>query len=180
MVIEPGHLGGDPDALTASTAVVDGSLLLATLARIDPTHAVLQLGPVDGSQPPETHRLLTEPPARTSDGRGAIGQEIVVGGWRVEVEVESEHRARLRERSRRGRDNVGRSGPTEVRAIIPGRIVSLSVAAGDVVTAGQQLLVVEAMKMQNELRAPRDGTVARTVVGPGQNVELGDVLMVIE
>jgi biotin carboxyl carrier protein len=53
------------------------------------------------------------------------------------------------------------------------------VAVGDVVVAGQQLLVVDAMKMQNELRAPRDGTVERVGVAPGVTIEVGDVLVVI-
>ena len=69
--------------------------------------------------------------------------------------------------------------PVEVHAIIPGRIVALSVAAGDAVEAGQQLLVLEAMKMQNELRAPREGSIERIPIAVGENVEVGDLLMVI-
>ncbi len=57
---------------------------------------------------------------------------------------------------------------------------SVSVVAGDAIVAGQQLLVVEAMKMQNELRAPRDGTVVRVGVGAGQTIEVGDLMLVIE
>ncbi len=57
--------------------------------------------------------------------------------------------------------------------------MSVAVAAGDDVAAGQQLLAVEAMKMENELRAPRDGTIERVAVAVGQNVELGDLLVVI-
>jgi glutaconyl-CoA decarboxylase len=52
--------------------------------------------------------------------------------------------------------------------------------AGDAVVASQQLLVVEAMKMQNELRAPRDGTITRVAVGAGENIEVGDLLLVLE
>jgi glutaconyl-CoA decarboxylase len=70
-------------------------------------------------------------------------------------------------------------GPVDVRAIIPGRIAAVSVASGDAVMAGQQMLVLEAMKMQNELRAPRDGTVDRLAVAVGENVEVGDLLLVI-
>jgi biotin carboxyl carrier protein len=58
--------------------------------------------------------------------------------------------------------------------------VSVDVAEGDAVDAGGRLLVVEAMKMQNELRSPRSGTVGRVAVGPGQTVELGDLLLVVE
>jgi biotin carboxyl carrier protein len=56
----------------------------------------------------------------------------------------------------------------------------VDVADGDAVDAGQRVLVVEAMKMQNELRSPRAGTVTGISVGPGQTVELGDVLLVVE
>jgi 3-methylcrotonyl-CoA carboxylase alpha subunit len=67
----------------------------------------------------------------------------------------------------------------EVRAIIPGRVVAVSVAEGDAVEAGQQLLVIEAMKMQNELRSPRAGVVERIAAGVGQAVDLGAVLLVL-
>jgi biotin carboxyl carrier protein len=103
----------------------------------------------------------------------------VVDGWRIEVDVEPAARAALRERARRGREEAGHSGPTEVHAIIPGVVVSVSVAPGDQVVAGQQLLAVEAMKMQNELRAPRDGTIERVAVAPGRTIEVGDLLLVI-
>ena len=57
--------------------------------------------------------------------------------------------------------------------------MSVAVAAGDAVEAGQRLLSVEAMKMENELRAPRAGTVERIAVAAGQTVELGDTLVVL-
>ena len=88
--------------------------------------------------------------------------------------------AALRDKARRGRSEAGQDGPVEVRAIIPGVVVAVSVAAGDQVSAGQQLLVVEAMKMQNELRSPRDGVVGRLPVGERQTIEVGDLLAVIE
>jgi len=68
----------------------------------------------------------------------------------------------------------------EVRAIIPGVVLAVSVAPGDRVAAGQQLLVVEAMKMQNELRSPKDGVVQRVTTGLRQTIEVGDLLVVIE
>ena len=111
----------------------------------------------------------------TAGGR----RELLVDGWRLDVAVESERRAVLREKARRGGAVAAHGGPTEVRAIIPGRVVSVSVVPGDEVVAGQQLLVVEAMKMQNELRAPRPGTVASVAVGEGRTIEVGDVLLVL-
>jgi biotin carboxyl carrier protein len=106
-------------------------------------------------------------------------RELLVDGWRLDVAVESERRAALREKARRGGAVAAHDGPTEVRAIIPGRVVSVSVVPGDEVVAGQQLLVVEAMKMQNELRAPRPGTVTSVAVGEGRTIEVGDVLLVL-
>ncbi len=112
------------------------------------------------------------------DGRRPV--EVVVDGWRFELLVEDEARAALRDRARRDRNAAGSiGGPLEIRAIIPGRIASVAVAPGDVVEAGQTLLAVEAMKMQNELLAPRAGTVTRVPVGAGSTVELGDVLVVL-
>lgn len=112
------------------------------------------------------------------DGRRPV--EVVVEGWRFELLVEDEARATLRERASRDRSEGGAAGgPLEIRAIIPGRIASVAVAPGDTVEAGQTLLAVEAMKMQNELRAPRAGTVTRVPVGAGSTVELGDVLVVL-
>ena len=116
---------------------------------------------------------------RRTDG-GAVRVEVVAGGWRFELEVEPVRRAALRERATRVASAVGLGGALEVHAMIPGRVVAVAVAAGDAVRRGAQLLVVEAMKMQNELRAPRTGAVARVLVGAGSTVEVGDVLVVLE
>ena len=103
--------------------------------------------------------------ADDDDGRRRV--EVVVDGWRFEVVVEDAARADLRDRATRERGSGSAAGgATEVRAIIPGRVASVAVTAGDIVEAGQALLVVEAMKMQNELRAPRAGTVERVPARP--------------
>ena len=106
--------------------------------------------------------------------------EVVVGGWRFELEVEDAGRAELRERARRDDDGQSVGGPVEVRAIIPGRVVSVLVSVGDRVPAGGHLLVLEAMKMQNELRAPVDGVVVRVAVNAGLTVDRGDLLLVLD
>jgi biotin carboxyl carrier protein len=122
-------------------------------------------------------RVILEP-AVPGEG-GARRREVLVEGFRFEVETVSEYIAGLRERATRGRAAGVRSGPLEVKAIIPGKVAAVFVAPGDAVAAGQHLLVVEAMKMQNELRAPRDGTISRVNVAPGVNIDVGDVLVVI-
>jgi biotin carboxyl carrier protein len=105
--------------------------------------------------------------------------EVVVDGWRFELEVEDAARADLRARATRTRPSGLTSGPLEVRAMIPGRVVAVAVAVGDTVVAGETLLVVEAMKMQNELRAPRDGRVEGLSVGVGETIDLGDLLVTL-
>jgi biotin carboxyl carrier protein len=72
------------------------------------------------------------------------------------------------------------SGPAAVRAPMPGRVVRVLVAVGDRVTAGQGLVVVEAMKMENELRSPKDGIVKDVKAQTGTAVDAGAVLVVVE
>jgi biotin carboxyl carrier protein len=71
-------------------------------------------------------------------------------------------------------------GPQRVLAPMPGKIVRILVKAGDAVKAKQGLVVVEAMKMENELRAARDGRVRELSVGEGQSVDAGAVLLVVD
>jgi biotin carboxyl carrier protein len=173
IVVEP--VGGDGGAM-----LVDGAPTVARLDRHGPIHAVL----AEALDPPQRTRLLLlpaeEPSGRPARATGGIRREVIVDGWRFEVEVDSERRAGLREQARRGHEVVGSDGPTEVHAMIPGVVVSIAVVAGDAVAAGQQVLVVEAMKMQNEVRSPRDGVVGRVAVGTRQTIEVGDLLLVLE
>jgi biotin carboxyl carrier protein len=137
------------------------------------------LSAADQPPPPPGERPLVLPGATRASTRGRRAVEVVVAGWRFDLEVEDADLADLRERATADADDARHHGPAEVRAIIPGRVVSVAVTAGDVVTAGQRLLAVEAMKMENELRAPRAGTVEKVAVAVGQTVELGDVLVEI-
>jgi biotin carboxyl carrier protein len=72
------------------------------------------------------------------------------------------------------------SGPARVAAPMPGKLVRLLVELGEEVSSGQGLVVVEAMKMENELRAPRAGRVTEIAVQEGQTVETGALLAVVE
>jgi acetyl/propionyl-CoA carboxylase alpha subunit len=72
------------------------------------------------------------------------------------------------------------TGPTAVTSPMPGKVVKLLVKPGDAVTAGQGLVVVEAMKMENELRAARAGSVQAIRVKEGQPVEGGETLLTLE
>jgi biotin carboxyl carrier protein len=71
-------------------------------------------------------------------------------------------------------------GRQQIVAPMPGKVVRLLVKAGDKVEAGQGLLVVEAMKMQNEVRSPKTGTVERLLAKEGQAVNAGEVLAWID
>jgi biotin carboxyl carrier protein len=85
-------------------------------------------------------------------------------------------------RTWRGRRHgaVEAEGRQQIVAPMPGKVVRLLVKAGDKVETGQGLLVVEAMKMQNEVRSPKTGTVERLLAKEGQPVNAGEVLAWID
>ena len=74
---------------------------------------------------------------------------------------------------------VAHSGPLKLTAPMPGKIVKILVAPGEAVEAGRGVLVMEAMKMENELKAARAGTVQEIKVKEGQAVEMGALLLVL-
>jgi len=91
------------------------------------------------------------------------------------------HRLRLLDERARRRERAGAGdGAREVRAAMPGKVVAVLVAAGATVERGQGLLVIEAMKMENEISAPRAGTVTEVLVEAGQAVEGGELLLRID
>jgi biotin carboxyl carrier protein len=117
------------------------------------------------------------------DGRtyAVAAQRLGKDHWRLLL-AQRQFEVRLRqplERELAGQASVGH-GVGEVRAPIPGKVVGVAVAVGDAVSSGQSLLVLEAMKMQNELRAERGGTVASVLVTAGATVESGQLLLTIE
>ena len=71
------------------------------------------------------------------------------------------------------------AGATTVSAPMPGKVLSVNVKVGDAVKAGDVLMILEAMKMQNEIMAPADGTVSDVRVSAGQTVGTGDVMIVM-
>ncbi len=104
------------------------------------------------------------------------GRQIVhVNGHVVPVTLRVPGRGRSGSHS----DGPSATGPVSIVAPMPGRVVKVLVAPGDAVLAHQGLVVVEAMKMENELRAPRAGTVADVRVREGTPVDANAVLVVI-
>src|SRR5271170_2189431 len=91
--------------------------------------------------------------------------------------------AELRDpRSLRGRRGAAADdrGPKKLFAPMPGKVVRVLIGEEQAVEAGQSILVVEAMKMQNEIKSPKKGTVQKIVAAEGANVNAGDVLAVVE
>jgi glutaconyl-CoA decarboxylase len=165
----PPEVAAEPAVLAQRQVLVDGEVSDATLRPLAAGRNVLEEGT-------SRSRVILEPYAASG---GLRSREVMVDGFRFIVEVEPARIAALRERATSARGAAAHAGPLQVKAIIPGKVVAVSVKAGDAVTAGQQLLVVEAMKMQNELRAPRDGTIERVSVAAGVSIEIGDLLVVI-
>jgi len=104
----------------------------------------------------------------------ATGLRITIGG--------REYAARIRD-PRQWRRNRGAAieaeGSQRVIAPMPGKVVRVLVKAGEAVEAGKGILVVEAMKMQNEVRSPKSGKVERILVKEGQAVSAGEALAVV-
>jgi len=141
---------------------VEGSPVAAHLADVEGTP--VRLVTIGGVQ----HRVL----ARRTGARGSYA--LWIDGWRFDVEA-------LDERARAIQDlaaaTARSAGPLPVIAPMPGLIVRVQVKVGDEVAAGQGVVVMEAMKMENELRAPAAGVVRAVLAEPGKAVEKGTVLV---
>jgi len=129
---------------------------------------------------PGSHLILIESRSYTAIApapgiaSGITKAEIVVNGRAFAVEVfdPREMRARKSAGAAEGRQNIV--------AMMPGKVVRMLAAQGDTVEAGQGLIVVEAMKMQNEMKSPKAGRVVEVKTQADATVAAGEVLMVIE
>jgi biotin carboxyl carrier protein len=111
--------------------------------------------------------------ALPQNGDGSV--DVYIAGHRIAVAA----RSGLGRRARREGAATG-AGPQRIVAPMPGKIVRVLVAAGDEVQLRQGLVVVEAMKMENELRSPKAGRIKEVSVTAGTLVEAGRVLLVVE
>jgi biotin carboxyl carrier protein len=100
---------------------------------------------------------------------------VIIGSERFAAEVRDPRSLR----SRKAAGGVG-EGPQKVTAPMPGKVVRILVKQGDQVEAGQGIIVVEAMKMQNEIKSPKKGAVQKIAVSEGGSVTAGDTLAIIE
>jgi pyruvate carboxylase subunit B len=152
-------------SLAGEDVIVDGEQLRAHLSEVEGT-PIRQVGIGD-----EVHRVLV----RRNNGRGRY--TLWIDGFRYEIEALDERTRAIRDMSAAA---AVPSGPAPLLAPMPGLIVRINVQPGDVVQSGQGLVVMEAMKMENELRVPAAGTVKRVAVAPGTAVEKGALLVELE
>ena len=103
------------------------------------------------------------------------GLAVFIRGTRYEVSVQDP-------RSWRGRTRAAQdeAGPQKLIASMPGKVVRVLAREGDTVLSGQGIAVVEAMKMQNEIRSPRNGVLRKLLAHEGMKVNAGEVLGVVE
>ncbi len=110
------------------------------------------------------------------DAEARNSYDVMVGGLRYEVKVQDERSRRLSLADRRLR---APEGELAIKAPIPGLIVRVAIEPGLELAEGDTLVILEAMKMENELRAPRAGVVHEVRVQPGDQVTLGQVLLTV-
>jgi len=101
--------------------------------------------------------------------------QVMVEGEHFDFELFDERKALLKSAA-----GLGVEGVQEIRTSMPGKIVKVLVAEGDEVQEGDGLVIVEAMKMENEMKSPKVGTVTKVGVGEGDTVEAGALLVVVE
>ena len=138
---------------------LDGQGIAADVAEVEPNVFSALLGS-------KAFEVRIEPSAR--------GARVHIGGLEYLAEREEP-----RQWQRGAGGASGAEGLQSIFAPMPGKVVRILVESGSAVVAGQGLLVVEAMKMQNEIKSPKDGKVERLNVREGQAVNAGEILAII-
>jgi biotin carboxyl carrier protein len=177
------------DRASVFTVTIDGRSRVVDVARVGEYGLSLLLdvaaaGPPPGGSPRSVHFCGGNGPenvtiAASRDVQitpGAVRGELLVSlnGRMMTVAVNGRRTGHAAEAAAHGH------GEIHITAPMPGRVVRVLVAAGDEVSARQGVVVVEAMKMENELRAPRSGRIKEVGVVPGTSVEAGRILAIIE
>lgn len=140
-------------------AIIDGSPVAFDLSEPEPGIYTLLID----------HRVLE---ARTVGNATDAPLDVILRGQRIPLHITDPRRRR--------REGLTIAGKIELKATMPGRVVRWLCQPGDGVSEGQGVVVLEAMKMQNEVRSPKSGAITEIRVTPGQTVETGAVLAVIE
>ncbi len=100
--------------------------------------------------------------------------QVLLRGRQFQVKVEDEREKRLKAAAGSG---VAEGGEFHLKAPMPGLVVAIPVSEGQEVKKGQVLIILESMKMQNELKSPRDGVVSNIKVKPGESVEQKQIML---
>lgn len=153
---------------TRFAVTVDGTVHVVDAQRINAETLSMLVGP-DGGEP------VRRVEAAVVMGCEPGAQTITINGQDVPVQLRSGSAAR-----RRRDAGAAGSGPQRVLAPMPGKVIRVLVQPGDEVAAKQGLVVIEAMKMENELKSARAGRVRDVHVTEGQSVEAGAVLVIVE
>jgi biotin carboxyl carrier protein len=148
--------------------VLDGREQFVEAVRVGGDRWSLIVRDLDGSRLRSVDAVVVP-----QNGSGTL--DVFIDGHRIEVA----QRGGLGRRTR-GVAGAHGVGPQRLTAPMPGKVVRVLVKSGDEVHPRQGLVVVEAMKMENELRAARGGRVRDVLVGEGQSVEAGTTLVVVE
>lgn len=143
---------------------LDGEGIAAQVSEADGPVRMVTIGT-------SVHRVVVRP----GSSRGLY--TLWLDGYRFDVEVVDERTRAIRELAGA---STGPAGPAPLKAPMPGLIVRVNVRVGDPVQAGQGLVVMEAMKMENELRAAAAGRVKSVMATPGTAVEKGALLIELE
>ena len=159
---------------------LDGRTHIVDARRINDS-VVSMLVQLDGARAPSrsVDAAFAQQPARRSLGEGGTAGDFDVhlDGLTIPVQIRP---AGSFGRQKKDGPAAHAVGPQRIIAPMPGKVVRVLVKPGDDVKARQGLVVVEAMKMENELRAARDGRVRDVAVAEGQSVDAGAVLLVVE
>jgi biotin carboxyl carrier protein len=135
---------------------------------------------IEAFAPPRFGETITALASTLEDRTvGRRRYEVVVSGWRFEVTTEPVQRAELRDRALRAAAEHGLRADVTLRAQIPGRVARVWVEEGERVEEGQRLIAIEAMKMENEIRAPHAGIVRSIRVAPGAKIERDAELLTV-
>lgn len=144
---------------------VDGAALAADMRPVSGAHLYSLL--LDNA----SYEIVLDPAV---EERALYG--VMVGGQRFVVKVQDERSRRL---ALADRGLAAPEGELAVKAPIPGLVVKVAVTPGQAVSEGETLVILEAMKMENELRAPRGGTIREVRIVPQDQVSAGQVLVTI-
>ena len=149
--------------LADGTAEVDGKPIPADIRTLSAGVASILLTHPDGTI--RSFRCIADP---------GDDPAVLIDGQRIPYTVADPRSLRAVSAS------ATATGPRPLKAPMPGRIIRVLVASGETVVAGQGCVVIEAMKMQNELKAPKAGTIARLSATVGETVAAGATLLIIE